>query len=244
MTLTLPAAVDIDHFEIDPAEGCADGPAAAAERVTDRDRDDDGSGRAVDAGEVADLRLRGPAPQERRRAGRRYGDGSAPGSGDDRVQPGRRRVPGHDRVRDSTPSRRRRHPRRRHADADAHAATTPTPTSTPTPTPTATPEPAPTRRPAFDPDTDRHAHRSADRDARPAPGLPARRVRQAVCARQGALPEGVRRQRRPDGRREHGAHELRLGSSRSAGSLRRSLKAGSATLTVTLGARPAAGSRT
>ena len=34
MTITLPQAVDVDHFEVDPGEGCADSPDAAAREVT------------------------------------------------------------------------------------------------------------------------------------------------------------------------------------------------------------------
>ena len=33
MTITLPEAVDVDHFEVDPGEGCCDTPDAAARRT-------------------------------------------------------------------------------------------------------------------------------------------------------------------------------------------------------------------
>jgi hypothetical protein len=117
------------------------------------------------------------------------------------------------------------------------ATPTPVPTPTPTPTPTATAEPTPTAlssTPTPTATATPAATATAAPDLRPVFQLGAsgkRSVRVRVrCPRACVVSAGLTVDART-------ASRLRLGSSRSAGSLRRSLKAGSATLTVTLGAR-------
>jgi hypothetical protein len=109
------------------------------------------------------------------------------------------------------------------------------PTPTPTPTPTASPEPTPTAQAALPAATATPAPMAtATPSVRPVFQLAAsgkRSVRVKVrCPKACLVSAGLTVDARTAGR-------LGLGSSRSAGSLRRSLKAGSSTLTVRLGAR-------
>ena len=140
MTIVLPEAIDVDHFEVDPGEGCGDAPAAAA-----RDVRIETSPRRRRRGRPP-RRGRSP-PRDRHRmnvvAPAAGADGVRLRAGDDPEHAGRvSELHGHERVRGlhgrATPRRRPRRP------------PTPTPTATATPTPT-----APTRPPT--PTADCHA---------------------------------------------------------------------------------------
>jgi hypothetical protein len=216
MTVTLPAAIDVDHFEIDPAEGCGDRSDAAAKEVKIETSATGTDWTLAATGMFA------------------FGDRHrmnvvAPVAGTTGIRYVRVTIL-KTLTNDSS-----------FMDMSEFAvyAKGVTPTPTPTPTPTASPEPTATAtataQPALPAATATPAPMAtATPSVRPVFQLAAsgkRSVRVKVhCPKACLVSAGLTVDARTAGR-------LRLGSSRSAGSLRRSLKAGSSTLTVTLGAR-------
>ena len=182
MVVTLPAAIDIDHFEIDPAEGCGDTWTAARRERADRDV-------ATSIGgiwTVAATPTFGDSSRHRRNAV--SPTAGALGRAAVRVtiltHAGRRVVHGHDRVR------RLHEPGGGDADADAdrdadgHARPRPRRRRRP-PRP---PRPRrPRRRATPTADTDRRAHGASRPRRRPRP----------PCRRRPRCPRPPRRRRSP-----------------------------------------------
>jgi hypothetical protein len=192
MVVTLPAAVDVDHFEIDPAEGCGDGSNAAARDVKIETSTNGASWT------VAATNTFGFGDRQRMNV-------VSPTAGASGVRYVRVTI-------QSTLGGAAYMDMSEFGVYSAGPAPTPTTPAVPTPAPSATPTPTP--RPSFT------LSASGKRSIKFRVRCP------RACVVRASLTVDAKT-----------ARKLRLGSSRTAGSLRRSLKAGSTTLTVRLVAR-------